>query len=32
MRYIPKPSYSSALTLLEDARKKMQEAGISELY
>ena len=32
MRYIPKPDNSSALTLLEDARKKMQEAGISELY
>lgn len=32
MRYISKPNYSSALTLLEDARKKMQDAGISELY
>ena len=32
MRYIPKPNYSSALTLLEDSRKQMQEAGISELY
>ena len=32
MRYIPKPDYSSALTLLEDAQKKMREAGISELY
>ena len=31
MRYIPKPNYSSALTLLEDARRSMREAGIGEV-
>ena len=32
MRYIPKPNYSSARILLENARQQMESAGMSELY
>lgn len=32
MRYIPKPNYSSAKSLLDDARMSMRKIGLNELY